>query len=193
MLTSVPNHKAPFNESTIGGRYAANLFVVASKQGILSQVGLELSQIKTAFDESIKIKKIIKNPILVKEQKELVNAFCSQVGAQDITKNFLMLLIENSRFSNIASIEESYTRMVKKFTKEEAVYVVSATELDAATKAEILDSIKEGLELEITSSDFSVNSSIMGGLQVHVGDRYIDLSLEQKYKKIHDELHALLK
>jgi len=69
---------------------------------------------------------------------------------------------------------------MKKFTKEEAVKVVSAQELDAATKAEILESITQGLELQITSSQFSVNPSIMGGLQVHVGDRYIDLSLEQK-------------
>ena len=180
MLTSVPDHKAPFNESTIGGRYAANLFVVASKHEVLSQVGIELSAIQTAFEESDKIKKIIKNPTNIEDQKKLVTAFCENQGTHKITKNFLLLLIENSRFKNIAQISESYKRMMKKFTKEEAVKVVSAQELDAATKAEILESITEGLELQITSSQFSVNPSIMGGLQVHVGDRYIDLSLEQK-------------
>jgi len=74
---------------------------------VLSQVGIELSAIQTAFEESDKIKKIIKNPTNIEDQKKLVTAFCENQGTHKITKNFLLLLIENSRFKNIAQISES--------------------------------------------------------------------------------------
>lgn len=93
----------------------------------------------------------------------------------------------------LGDINKTYKRMVKKFTKEEAVRIISATELNEDERLTAIDAVKKGLKASTLSAEFSVDPSILGGLQVFSGEKFIDLSLAQRYRNIKNALENSMK
>ncbi len=110
------------------------------------------------------------------------------------TLKFCDLLGKNKRFMYINEIAKKYIRAYLLLTKEEKITIISAQELTETEKAEVKKALlsnpaNEGKTFII---DYSVNSNIIGGLQMYTENKFMDLSLSSRLDKIKDELNKLI-
>jgi len=104
----------------------------------------------------------------------------------ETTKNFFIVLAENSRLAETTKIIDAYQSIMTASRGEVPVTVISAKELDPKTLAQLKTSLGKFLDpnqkLIISNK---VNPSILGGLMIEIGnDKTIDLSVASKLAKL---------
>lgn len=107
---------------------------------------------------------------------------------------FLGTLAENGRLGEVSKINAKYAELMRASRGEVLSVVTSA---DALTKAQ-LKSLEASFKKTFLKADETlimdtrVNPSILGGLQVQIGDEFMDLSLSSKVNRMHKMLSAEL-
>ena len=106
-----------------------------------------------------------------------------------ITIEFILLLIKNNDFSMYSDILNKIVILMESGSKTKKIKITSHKEYSAENKSEILNELKNKFELDNTSDiKFSVDSSIMGGIKVRIGNKIIDGSVSTKLRKIKQSL-----
>ncbi len=110
------------------------------------------------------------------------------------TLKFLDLLGKNKRFMYINQIAKKYLRSYLMLTKEEKITIISAQTLSEQEKNDVKKALSENPENEGKTFiiDYSVDSSIIGGLQMYTENKFMDLSLSSRLDKIKDEINKLI-
>lgn len=103
------------------------------------------------------------------------------------------MLAENGRLSNLEGIASAYFTIMSAHRGELECEVVTAKPLDGPLKQE-LDAalkafVKSGQSIIIKSR---VDPSILGGLVVSIGDKYVDMSTASKIKKYSELIEAAI-
>lgn len=96
------------------------------------------------------------------------------------------LLAENNRLAYFPEMARSFAKMMSAHRKEVLFTVTTATEL-SPQRAKELDAVLRGFvaQGEVPVVRHKVEPSILGGVVVDIGeDRYIDMSVATKIKKI---------
>jgi ATP synthase F1 delta subunit len=112
----------------------------------------------------------------------------------ETTVKFCDLLGKNKRFMYINEIAKKYIRSYSLLTNEEKITIISAEELSEKQKSDVQAALQanpanKGKTFII---DYTVNSSIKGGLQMYTEDKFMDLSLASRLDRIRDEVNKLI-
>merc|ERR1712072_1121760 len=128
------------------------------------------------FKSDAKFDEFIRNPTVARSLKK--DAIDAVMG-----KNFFLAVAENGRLHQVDGFIDAFGTIMAAVRGEVACEVVTAKPLDAATQKEVEAVLaaftKKGDVLKLTSK---VDPSIVGGMIVTVGDKYIDMSLASKLK-----------
>lgn len=100
------------------------------------------------------------------------------------TANLLSLLAENGRLGKLNQIVNAFKIIMAAQRGEVVCEVITAKPLDAENKGKLEAALKGGLKpgqsIQITTK---VDPSILGGMVVSIGDKYVDMSVASKIKK----------
>ena len=79
-------------------------------------------------------------------------------------------------------------------TKEEKISIISAVELSQNERNQVKVALESNPENEGKTFiiDFSVNESIIGGLQMYTENKFMDLSLSSRLDRIKDEVSKMV-
>ncbi|ETN70087.1 hypothetical protein RB195_005474 [Necator americanus] len=184
--------KAPVAVHGIEGRYAAALYSAAHKQKNLEQVDKDLQKIKGIYQQDAKFKDFVRDPTLKGlKKKQAVLAIAQKLGLTKESTNFLGILAENGRLSKLEAVVASYEHIMRAHRGELFVQVTSAEPLSKSHESALSDALhkmaKSGQKLNVT---YTVKPAIMGGLVVTIGDKYVDLSIASRIKKLKETLVA---
>ena len=107
---------------------------------------------------------------------------------------FIQVLGENQRLVFIKEIADKYSKLYAEVNKEEKVTIISATELTADQRGEILSALKanpqnEGKEFTVV---YEIDDTIMGGLQMYTESEFMDMSLASRVLRINQEIEKLV-
>lgn len=173
-------------QHTISGRYAAALYMAAAKADKLAAVEQELSQVATLVADSDDFKEFVLDPSIPTQAKvEGLNAVLGKLQASDITKNFVALLSENNRLTQLNSILSSFENIAAEQRGEVTAVVTTAENLEADEVDEIVDGLTKLLQPGQTLMlEQQVNPSIIGGVIIDIGDKHIDLSILSRIQKL---------
>ncbi|CAB3408820.1 unnamed protein product [Caenorhabditis bovis] len=182
--------KTPIQVHGIEGRYAAALYSAGHKQNKLDQIAQDLSNVRSAYKDNKKFQEFVLDPTLKATKKKVaIEAISSKLGLSKETGNFLGLLAENGRLNKLESVASSFEAIMRAHRGELSVQVTSAEELSAANQKALSDALskvaKSGQKLTVT---YAVKPSIIGGLVVTIGDKYVDLSIASRVKKYKDAI-----
>lgn len=93
------------------------------------------------------------------------------------------MLAENGRLGRLQGVAKAFATLMSAHRGEVSAKVTTAKQLTAAQQKEleaVLQTfIKQGHKLQVETK---VDPSIIGGMVVELGDRYIDLSIASKLK-----------
>ncbi|XP_050293228.1 ATP synthase subunit O, mitochondrial [Anthonomus grandis grandis] len=177
--------KPPVQIFGIEGRYATALYSAASKQKSLEAVEKDLLGLQQSLKTDAKFKAFIMNPTIKRSLKsEALKAVSSKVSLKPESANLLQALAENGRLKNLEGVITAFRTIMAAHRGEVVCEVTTAKELDAEQKTKlqgVLKSfLKAGQSILLTTK---VDPSIIGGMVVAIGDRYVDMSVASKIKK----------
>jgi F-type H+-transporting ATPase subunit delta len=162
--------------------YAEALFDVAKEKGKLDAIGEGLAEVADALDAERELQVFFFSPYFSSAEK--VDGLKRAVsGADPELLNFLELLIEKKRMTEIFRIRQQFEQLWKQENKRIDVTVTSAVELDPAVIEKIGGEIERqtGRKVELASR---VDGEILGGIVLQVGNMVLDASIRSRLEKL---------
>lgn len=102
-----------------------------------------------------------------------------------VTLNLMTTLAGNARLVNISGITDDYVKQMKARRGEVEATIISAeplTKKDAAAVSEAMKSqFPKGAKVVLKTE---VDPSILGGLQIQIGDKFLDLSVGSRIEQV---------
>ena len=166
--------------------YARSLFEVAQERDKVDLVRDELGQFTDALAESRDLELFFFSPYFSTEEKKqgLDEAI---EDADEVTTNFLAVLIENHRMPALMRIRREYDRLWREVNQLLPVQVTSAVELDEAVTRQIGEEIgrQTGRKVELSSN---VDPDVLGGIVLRVGNSILDASIRTRLERLRKQV-----
>lgn len=139
-----------------------------------------------------KLADFVKDPSIKRKDKaEAFKTIGTKVTMNPATANLLTLLAENGRLAKINQVINLYKLIMAANRGEVVCEVVTAKPLDSDTKSKLESALKgflkKGQTILLTTK---VDSSIIGGMLVSIGDKYVDMSVASKVKRYTDLIQS---
>lgn len=182
---SAAAHRPPIKLHGIHARYANAAYVAASKQGVLDTVSSELQDLLAVTEKHPGLKNLFDNPIISREEKSAALNTLLSGAACSVTLNLLTTMAGNARLPELEKIVGVYEQLMKATRGEVEATIISA---DPLTKAQT-EAISKAIASELGGKgkvilSAEVDESLIGGLQVQIGDKFLDLSVSSKIDTI---------
>jgi F-type H+-transporting ATPase subunit delta len=175
------------NVTLVAKRYGKALFEVAQGHSLLPQVGADLQLVSESLANE-DIANWLSHPATLAESKK---AIITQnfPSIQTITKNFLFLLVDEGRENELTGIASEYRRLALEASGMAEAIVTTASPMKNNEKAELVQTFAEMIGKKLVIQE-QVDSNILGGVVVQVGDRLYDGSLKTKLLRFQERLNA---
>jgi ATP synthase F1 delta subunit len=162
--------------------YAEALFEVGRDKGKLDALQQQLGQFADAVDRNRDLQVFFFSPYLSSaEKKEGIERAIT--GAEPELINFLELLVDKHRMPEVFRIRRELDELWKEENRRIDVTVTSAVELDPAVVEKIGREVERqtGDEVDLSSN---VDSEILGGIVLQVGNMVLDASIRSRLEKL---------
>ncbi|HTG70386.1 MAG TPA: F0F1 ATP synthase subunit delta [Candidatus Udaeobacter sp.] len=170
-------------DTVVAKRYAKALFELAQEQSIVSQVGEQLKLVVDTLGKEPEASKFLELPSIDPAKKIAVfkGSFGDQISA--LLLHTLELLIIRGRQDLIADVYKAYTKVAGESLGQAHATVYTAKTLTGAELSEV-ETIFGKLSGKKIVAEQIVDSSLLGGVQVRIGDRLYDGSLSGKLERL---------
>jgi F-type H+-transporting ATPase subunit delta len=162
--------------------YAEALFEVGRDKGKLDALQQQLGEFADAVDRNRELQVFFFSPYLsTAEKQEGIGR--AVTGAEPELINFLELLVDKHRMTEIFRIRRELDELWKQENRRIDVTVTSAVELDSAVVEKIGQEVERqtGEKVELSSQ---VDSGILGGIVLQVGNMVLDASIRSRLEKL---------
>lgn len=162
--------------------YAEALFEVGRDKGKLDTLQQQLAQVADAVDRDRDLQVFFFSPYLSSTEKEEGIARAIS-GAEPELINFLELLVDKHRMTEIFRIRREFDELWKHENRRIDVTVTSAVELDPAVVEKIGQEVERqtGEKVDLSSR---IDSEILGGIVLQVGNMVLDASIRSRLEKL---------
>ena len=171
-------------------RYATALFDLAASEGAMAKYEEEVKVIVKALHDEPDFMAVLQDHKVTREEKISIveNIFTDKVSTPIV--GLLVLLVNKGRQAEILNVLEAFLDMVKAESGIIKAVVTSAIPLKEAQ----LEALREKLEASTKSKielETIVDSSIIAGLVVRVGDKVVDASYKGEMQTLKKQLSKL--
>lgn len=171
-------------QASLAGRYAVALFDLASEAGNVTSVESDLDKLGAALNESADLSALIKNPEISRaDLGKVMTALAGHLGLDRLTGNFLGVLAQNRRLSQLPAVIRAFTAIAAAQRGEVTADVASAHPLSDEQVSSLQEKLKarEGRNVKIRTS---VDADLLGGLVVTIGSKRIDSSIRTRLNSL---------
>lgn len=164
-------------------RYAKSLVDLATEQGTLDKVYVDMVLIDKTCKASHDLSVFLRSPIIKtdKKQKVLNSLFSGKISK--LTEMFINLLTEKRRESYLESIAESFAEQYKEKKKILTAVITTADGLDADLRKKVLELVKSSAYSEVELIE-KTDKDLIGGFTIQVGDKRVDASIAKQVRKL---------
>lgn len=178
-------HKPPLDLHGLQARYANATYVAASKASALDTVEQELLALQQTAESNDQFRSFLQNPLIGRDQKVSQVEKLLKGKFSLTTMNLMTTLAGNARLAELEKIVSMYVELMKaKRGQVEAVIIssepLSKAQTDAVAAA-MKNQVPKGKQVVLSTK---VDPTILGGLQVQIGDQFLDLSVASRIDEI---------
>jgi F-type H+-transporting ATPase subunit delta len=162
--------------------YAEALFAAGEDKGKINELQEQLARFADAVDGDRELQVFLFSPYLSSNDK-VEGLRRAVTGAEPEFSNFLELLVDKGRMPEIFRIRREFDELWKKANRRLDVTVTSAIELDPSVVGKIGEEVERqtGEKVELSSE---VDSGILGGIVLRVGNMVLDASIRTRLEKL---------
>jgi F-type H+-transporting ATPase subunit delta len=175
---------------TLARIYSDALLELAFEKGAHAEVLAELRDFVALLAKEPEFDAFLGTPSIRPNTKKAVleSVFGGQVS--EITMNFLKVIVDRRRQDVLQLMVRTFENGYHDRMGEVVVGVNSAVSLSDAQRSKLLSLLKSKLEKEIVLEE-RVDTRLLGGLVIRVGDRRIDGSLKSRLESVGASLEGL--
>ena len=173
---------------TIARRYAVALADAVIKSGETESVKNELAAWSDLLSGNEDLRTVFGNPAITHVNKEKVlDSLLKKVGPSKTTSNFLRVLLQNSRLTEISDINDRFAAVLEERSGVVSAEITSARELPANERAEFEKNLERitGKKVNIA---FAIDKDIIGGVVTRIGSTVFDGSVRTKLDNLKEQL-----
>ncbi len=171
-------------------QYANALADVALAQGAADAALKQLSDFAAAFEVSSELQNFLTSPGVPREAKHgVIEKIAARIGAGKIIRNFLFVIADHQRTHILLEILNTFEDVIRQRQGTAEAEISSAIELSAAQKKKFSQTL-ERLTGKKIQAKYSLDSSLLGGAVVRVGDTIYDGSVLNSLNEMRARLAA---
>ena len=179
------DHAPPIKLFGIPARYANATYTAASKAGSLEKVETELLAFKAVMEKNAGFGDYLSNPTVSRDAKvSAIDKVFEGDKTQAVTKNLMMTMAANARLADAGKVADAYSELMQAKRGELDAVITSAVALTKAQEKKVTEALKAQAGGKAVSITTAVDPSILGGLTVQIGDKYMDLSVKSQIDKV---------
>ena len=171
--------------------YGDALFEVALEKNQLDAFLEEVKAAKAAMEANDELFKLMSHPKIVKEEKVKIieDIFAGQVSRELV--GLLRMIVEKGHFDEIDSVLDYFDDRVKEFKNIGTAFVTTAMELSEVQRAAVEKRLLETTKYVKFEMHYAVDSALIGGMVIRIGDRVVDSSVRTKLSALTRELSKI--
>lgn len=171
------------SETVVAKRYADALFQLGKEKDTLNKFEEEFNVVREVFENNAELNTFLMHPQINNEKKKQLLSVAFK-GMQADVVNTLKLLVDRHRIAIIPTVIEHFTQLVNdaKGIAEATVYSVRA--LSDAEKNQLATTFSKRLHKTSIKLTNIVDTSILGGIKIRVGNTIYDGTIGGKLKRI---------
>jgi F-type H+-transporting ATPase subunit delta len=169
-------------------RYAEAFINIAAGTEDIDSLQEELQGLMELFKSQPVFRTFMLDPEIKTENKKAVvrKAFSNNLKTE--TVNLLLLLLDKGRIKFLPGIYEEFVRMADKKKNILNMTVYSAAGLDESQVERIKDKYKKLYNASTVKAEVRVDTALIGGVKVKIGDKVIDDSLKGRLESLKELL-----
>jgi F-type H+-transporting ATPase subunit delta len=168
--------------------YGDALFELALETEKLDVMLEEVKSVSEALRENEDMTRLMNHPKIVKEDKI---AFIEEIfkgRVSDELVGLMRMIVEKDHYNEMDAVFTYFIDQVKEYRNIGTAYVTSAVELSEAQKAAVEKRLLETTKYVQFEMHFEVDSALIGGMVIRIGDRVVDSSIRSKLYNLTREL-----
>jgi F-type H+-transporting ATPase subunit delta len=174
--------------SIVARRYAKALLELGSAQGNLEKLVDEIGALAEAWETSADLRNAIENPLVaLPAKKALMTELASRLGASDVARNTVLLLIDRRRAKALPYIASALRELA-----DARKGIVRAVVTTAAPLADgyygRLQTQLEAMTGKKVVVERMTDPTLIAGVVTRIGDRIFDGSLRTRLQTLRDAL-----
>jgi F-type H+-transporting ATPase subunit delta len=175
--------------SSAAKRYAQAVFSLGKEQGTLDKWQGDLALLASMVDDS-RIATYLTNPSISAESKiAALESAMQHWNVQPETRNLARMLVERDRVNLVPEIREIFDDQLR---AEHGIVVAQVTTAEplGEDERELVQAKLESMTGKSVQLESRVDTDIIGGIIIRIGDQVIDGSVRNKLEKLRSRLVA---
>ncbi|WP_133364891.1 F0F1 ATP synthase subunit delta [Qipengyuania sediminis] len=177
-------------QASLPGRYASALFDLASEAGTVTAVESDLERLSNALVDSREFARLTTNPRVSRAAAgRTIAALAPQMGLSQLTANFLGVLAQNRRLSQLPAVIRAFRTIAAAQRGEVTAEVTSAHALTDQQLETLRGKLtaREGRTVKLTAR---TDPALLGGIVVTLGSKRIDASIRTRLNTLAQAMRA---
>lgn len=162
--------------NALSRRYAGALFETARKAKVIDPVESDLGLLTYSLEATPTLREALNHPLIPPDRKKSMVRELFAESVQDITLDFLGLLVDKKREAILEDVESEYLKIANEYRNIVSVRVTSAVEL-TPEECKVLRSKLEQFTGKNVDLQVQQDRGLIGGLIVRIGDTILDGSV----------------
>ena len=173
-------------DRTVAKRYAKALFDIGTEQGSSEIFAANLKQLAALLKDNREVREMLTNQAIQNADKK--NAMSVIIADMEpLVKNFVNLVLDKNRADCLLAMCESYLAYLEEQANILHAVVTSAVPLTDEQLGKIEDKFSKLME-QTVKAEAAVDVSLVGGVQVRIGDTVYDGSVAHHLKQLSNSL-----
>lgn len=171
----------------IATRYAHALLEEAERLKIESDIEQDIATVLQHLDVSADLRMVFRSPVIEPWRKKKLVKELFEGKLHKLTLTLLLLVIEKGRERQIREIFSAFHEQLDIKRNIMRVDITTAVSMDTGIQEKLTAAISKKTGKTIVST-FDINSSLIGGVTVTIGDSVIDGSLRSRLAELKEQL-----
>jgi F-type H+-transporting ATPase subunit delta len=174
-------------QTRIISRYISALLEIAAVQGKTADIEQELQLVDQLLKENPELLNMLLHPKIsrMRKKKLLDDILGTRISAE--ARSFLHLLVEKKREGIIPFLFDEFKKAADRLRGVINATVKSAMELSSEQKQK-LQSVMEKITSRAVKIAYAVDTALLGGLQVFIGNEILDGSIQGRLNRLQKHL-----
>ncbi|AUI70943.1 ATP synthase F1 subunit delta [Companilactobacillus alimentarius] len=171
----------------VGKRYSKALFEVAEEQNSVEEMLEDLKALKQVYEENPGLGFALAGRSISRTEKlKILDTLKEKFST--LMQDFLGLVFDNNRMDCIIDIADAYIRKYDEVHGIVEASVTTAIKIDDSQASNLKSVIKKRFSVNEVNLTKIVDSNIIGGVIIRVGDQIVDGSVIKRFNDIKNSL-----
>ena len=168
----------------LASRYAKSLIDLAIERDQLEKVFADMSWLQAVCKSNRDFTNVLRSPVIKPDTKKKILSAVTAGKISELTAAFNSLLVNKGRESNLPEIIPAFIHAYKEHKNIQTVKLTTASPVSDSIRNSIVEQVKKSAGFQNIELEEKVNSDIIGGFVLEVGDKLIDASISYDLKTI---------